>query len=278
MLRLAYNTNGFPHHRVEDVAEILAGFGYAGISITPDTFQLNPFDGGLDAARELKPRLDDLGLAVAVETGARYALDVRRKHWPTLLDEPDDAERRIDHLKRCLEIAVTLGAETFSFWSGRAPAGLRDDALLERLCLGASAVLDAARGSGVQVCFEPEPGMAVQSIEQTGEFLIELRRPELAIMLDIGHVPVTEALEPQHVIRALGDQIGGLQLDDCADGLHEHLALGTGEIEWEPIVGALREIEFTGLAAVELPRHDFDPVTFAERSIRFVRELYGVET
>ncbi len=276
MLRLAYNTNGFPHHRVEDVGEILAGFGYAGISITPDTFQLNPFDGGLDEARALKPRLADLGLAVAVESGARFALDTRRKHWPTLLDEPADAARRLDHLQRCLDIAVALGAETFSFWSGRAPAGLADDVLLERMCSGATAVLDAAKGSGVQVCFEPEPGMAVQSIEQTGEFLIELRRSDLAIMLDIGHVPVTEILDPHEIIRSLGDQIAGIQLDDSADGLHEHLALGTGEIDFAPVIAALSDIGFTGLASVELPRHDHNPVTFAERSIRFVRELYGV--
>ena len=44
------------------------------------------------------------------------------------------------------------------------------------------------------------------------------------------------------------------------------------------MAAALRDIGYDGLAAVELPRHDFDPVTFAERSIRFVRKLYGIAT
>ena len=274
MLRLAYNTNGWPQHELSDIATQLAGMGYAGIAITPDVFHLNPFRAdALDDARALRRRLDDLQLAVAVESGARFVLDPARKHWPTLLDEPPAAARRLDYLQRCLALAVALRAETFSFWSGAAPPGLAPDETLERLCRGAAAVLDAAAGSGVRLCFEPEPGMAVASLEDTGDFLLELGRAELHLMLDVGHVPVTDELAPSDAILAFAERLGGVQLDDSRGGRHEHLFFGDGEIDFSAVARALEAVNFTGLAAVELPRHDADPVTTARRAMEFWRGL-----
>jgi len=273
-LRLAYNTNGWPQHRLEDVVTILAEQGYAGVAITPDVFHLDPFDRGApERAAELRRRLDDLNLAVAVETGARFLLDARRKHQPTLLGELGEATRRLDHLRRCLELAVVLRAETFSFWSGAAPAGLDPDDLLARLCHGATVVLDAAAESGVRVCFEPEPGMAVAGLEDLGDFLLALGREDLWVMLDVGHVPVTESLGADEAIMAFGERLGGVQLDDSKDGRHEHLFFGDGEIDFAAVARALREVGYTGLASVELPRHDHDPVSTARRALEFWRAV-----
>jgi sugar phosphate isomerase/epimerase len=275
-LRLAYNTNGWPQHRLDDVATILAEQGYAGIAITPDVFHLDPFDrASVERAAELRRRLDDLNLAAAVETGARFLLDPRRKHQPTLLGELGEATRRLDHLRRCLDLAVALRAETFSFWSGAAPPGLDPDDLLARLCHGASAVLDAAQDSGVRVCFEPEPGMAVAGLEDLGDFLLALGRDELWVMLDVGHVPVTESIPPDEAIVAFGERLGGIQLDDSKDGRHEHLFFGEGEIDFPAVARALARVEYTGLASVELPRHDHDPVMTARRALEFWRRVEG---
>jgi sugar phosphate isomerase/epimerase len=273
-LRLAYNTNGWPQHELRDVATQLAALGYAGIAITPDVLQLNPFRAGVaDEARALRRLLDDLGLAAAVETGARFVLDPARKHWPTLLDDPPHAARRLDYLRRCLDLAVLLRAETLSFWSGVRPPGLSDEAVLERLGAGARALLDAAAGSGVRVCLEPEPGMAVASLQDAGDALLAVGREELFLMLDVGHVPVTEDLPPGEAILAFGPRLGGVQLDDCAGGRHEHLFFGEGEIDWPAVAGALGVAGFTGLASVELPRHVSDPVTTARRAMEFWRRL-----
>ncbi|MGQ0552362.1 MAG: sugar phosphate isomerase/epimerase family protein [Planctomycetota bacterium] len=285
-LRLAYNTNGWPQHELGEIARQLAGAGYAGIAITPDVFHLNPYGlgrtgsavvdhGARQAARELRTRLDDLGLAVAVETGARFLLDPSRKHWPTLLDEPSDARRRLDYLLRSLELAVILRAETFSFWSGAAPPGLPAEEIVQRLCQGATSVLEAAQGSGLQVCLEPEPGMAVAGLEDFGDFLLALGREELQLMLDVGHVPVTESLTPGEVNLAFGERLGGVQLDDSRGGRHEHLFFGEGELDFPEVARALEQVGFAGLASVELPRHVADPVVTARRAADFWRAVAG---
>jgi sugar phosphate isomerase/epimerase len=277
-MRLAYNTNGFPQHRLADVCRILAELGYDGISITPDVLQLDPFGRDVQReANELRTLVDDLGLSVAVETGARFLLDARRKHQPTLLSEPKGRQQRLDGLLRCLELAELLGAETFSFWAGtfgdEGVATPPREELLDRLCAGAASLLEEGRSGSVRVCFEPEPGMLVASLAELGEFLGRLNDDSLAVMLDVGHVPVTEDVTPAQALRQLAPRLGGLQLDDSRDRRHEHLLPGEGEIDWPAVMAAAREVGFTGLASLELPRHGHDPVRTARTALAFFRQL-----
>jgi L-ribulose-5-phosphate 3-epimerase len=278
-VRIGYNTNGFPQHELGDICDVLAGLGYDGIAITPDVFHLNPWRGGLQAARELAPRLRDLGLSVAVETGARFLLDARRKHQPTLLSARDGAQRRLELLQRCLEIAQVLEAETFSFWSGAAlPEGAEAQAhlrevLQSRLCAGAARLLEANQGSGVSLCFEPEPGMLVSSLADLDAFLAELDDPGLLVMLDVGHVPVTETISAADAFRRLVHRLGGVQLDDSRGGRHEHLVPGEGEIDFGALVAVMHELSYQGLCCLELPRHGHDPVRTAARSLEYLRGL-----
>jgi L-ribulose-5-phosphate 3-epimerase len=277
-MRLAYNTNGFPQHELAEVCKVLAKLGYDGISITPDVLQLNPFspDVNQEAAR-LREVIDDLGLSVAVETGARFLLDSQRKHQPTLLSGREGAQQRLDGLLRCLALAHALGAETLSFWAGTfgdqgADAPSREE-MLDRLCAGATALLKEGRGGPTRICFEPEPGMLVASLAELDEFLARLEDDSLAVMLDVGHVPVTEDISPAEAVRRLGPRLGGMQLDDCRDGLHEHLMPGEGEIEWPAVLAAVREVGFEGLASLELPRHGHDPVETSRAALAFFRAL-----
>ncbi|MHC5211010.1 MAG: sugar phosphate isomerase/epimerase family protein [Planctomycetota bacterium] len=276
-LRPAYNTNGFPQHRLDDVVELLAEMGYAGIAVTPDVHHLDPFaPDAVRRATALRARLEDLGLAVAVETGARFVLDRARKHQPTLLSAPAGAAERLDLLVRCHGLAVALGAETLSFWSGAPGEGDRratDDELLDRLCAGSSALLDEARGSGVRLCVEPEPGMLVDSLAATDAFLLRLGREELSVMLDVGHVPVTERIAAHEAVLRLGPRLGGVQLDDARPGVHEHLFPGEGVTDWPALVSALDRARYVGLAALELPRHVHDPVRTAREALDFLRRL-----
>src|SRR5262245_40139912 len=97
---LGYNTNGFAHHRLEDALAILADLGYQSVALTLDYHALNPYDPDLPRQlRAVRELLETRDLRSVVETGARFLLDPRDKHQPTLLSpEADQRERRLDFL------------------------------------------------------------------------------------------------------------------------------------------------------------------------------------
>ena len=112
MMLLAYNTNGLAHHDLFDAIELLANIGYQGIAITLDHGVLNPYDRRLD--EQLSNVSDEMlrrRLSCVIETGARYLLNPRIKHEPTLVS-PDPAGRaqRVDFLRRAIDIADRLNA------------------------------------------------------------------------------------------------------------------------------------------------------------------------
>src|SRR5262249_14496726 len=107
-----YNTNGFAHHRLEDTLAILAELGYGSVALTLDHHVLNPFEPDLPKRTEaLRKLLEKLKLRCVVETGARFLLDPRRKHQPTLISPtPEERQRRLDFLSQAVALARHLGA------------------------------------------------------------------------------------------------------------------------------------------------------------------------
>jgi sugar phosphate isomerase/epimerase len=264
---VGYNTNGLAHHRLRDAVDLLAGLGYGGIAITPDVGELDLGDLRPERVRELRRHVEDRGLGVAMETGARYALDPLRKHRPNLLDpSARGRERRIDFYRRSIDLAVELGAPVVSLWSGAASEGLTGDdpaadpaatrPLWDRLVAGLLPVLDHARDRGVRIGFEPEPGMFVERpagyrtlVRALGE-----RGGELGLTLDLGHLVVTGDLPAAAQVRALCGHLVQVHLDDARRGVHEHLQLGLGELDLADALSALKEVGYNGMAAVELSR------------------------
>jgi sugar phosphate isomerase/epimerase len=271
-LRFGYGTNGFGSHRLDDALAVIAGLGYDGVGLTLDHPHLDPFDA--DLARRttrVAERLDELGLAVVVETGARYVLDPWRKHEPTLVSDEGRA-RRVDLLCRAVDVAADLGAEAVSFWSGTLPAGTPTESGWQRLTDGTASVLDRASPRGVRCAFEPEPGMFVDRLDGVLELRRRLGDPAgLGMTLDIGHVVCNEDRSLAETVRRAAPWLANVQVDDMRRGVHEHLELGTGEVDLAEALGALAEVGYRGLASMELPRHGHAAPAVAERSLRLLR-------
>ncbi|MEU5881430.1 EboA domain-containing protein [Spirillospora sp. NPDC047279] len=271
-MRFGYGSNGFPNHRLEDALAVIADLGYQGVALTLDHAHLDPFAPDLPGrVTALSRRLNDLGLAVVVETGARYLLDPRRKHEPTLVSDRG-RDRRVAFLRTAVDVAADLGAEAVSFWSGIRPAHVPEQDAWEWLAAGCSAVLETAERRGVPLGFEPEPGMLVHDLDGYERLHALLGRPEaFGLTLDIGHCRCNEPLPVADCVRRAGDRIVNVQIDDMRRGVHEHLEFGEGEIGFPPVLAALAETGYRGLVAVELPRHGHDAPRVAERSLAFLQ-------
>lgn len=273
-LRYGYISNGFADHSLEAMVAVLAHSGYRGIGITLDHHHLDPFRSPDERIEEIRRALEGAGLAPVVETGARYLLDPFRKHWPALVSRDAAARRRrIDFYRRAVEIAAALGAGTVSLWSGAAEAEAHTRESWASLLGGLEEVLDFAESHRVRVAFEPEPGMFIESLADFDELRRRLPHPALRLTIDLGHLAITEREPLAAHIEAHRAHLINVHVDDVRERRHEHLPLGSGEIRFEPLLGALLEIGYDGLVLVELSRHSAEAPLQAAHSIEFLRAV-----
>ena len=272
---LAYNTNGFAHHDPQQAIALLAEIGYRGVGLTIDHGLLNPYAHGHAAAiAVMRGLLERHGMRSVVETGARFLLDPRMKHEPTLIS-PDAAERarRVQFYRYAIDIARELGSDCVSIWSGALREPVDDDAAYARLIDGLRRVCDFADSKQVTIGFEPEPGMFIDRMDRFEQLLARFDAAPLRLTLDIGHLHCQGEVPIADQIRRWRDRIVNIHIEDMRRGVHEHLMFGEGEIDFAPVLAELRAIDYRGLLQVELSRHSHMAVEAARRAFEFLQPL-----
>ncbi|MGW3437638.1 sugar phosphate isomerase/epimerase family protein [Streptomyces bacillaris] len=274
-LHLGYGTNGLTDLRLDDALGLLADLGYAGVGLTLDHMHLDPLAPDLtERTRLVGRRLTSLGLRVTIETGARYVLDPRRKHGPSLLDpDPEARAARTALLVRAVDVAAELGAHAVHCFSGITPPGTAPETAWKRLAEAITPVLDAADRTGVPLAIEPEPGHLLATLADFHHLRGLLGDPSsLGLTLDIGHCQCLEEATPAQCVRDSAPWLRHVQIEDMRRGVHEHLPFGDGEIDFPPVLAALAATGYQGLTVVELPRHSHAGPELARTSIDFLRD------
>ncbi len=274
-MRLGYNTNGWAHHDPFVALDLIAELGYRSVAITLDHGPLNPFAPEFSTSiQRLRETLQRLQLASVIETGARYLLDPRRKHQPTLLSaEAADRARRLDFLQRALQAAAELGSDCVSLWSGTTSDAADDQTLLDRLAGGLHILLPEAERLGVSIGFEPEPGMFIDSMSRFQRLLEWVDSPRLKLTLDLGHLYCQGEVPIADYIARWSSRIVNVHVEDMRAGVHEHLMFGEGEMEFPPIIAALGRSGYRGGVHVELSRHSHEAPSAAAKAYHFLAPL-----
>jgi sugar phosphate isomerase/epimerase len=273
---LGYVTGGFGYHALDDAIRVLAEIGYQSVAITLDRHHLNPLDDEWPArARRIKDLLRRSGLRSTVETGARFLLDPRRKHQPTLVSaDASDRGRRIEYLCRAVDVAVELDADCVSLWSGAADEDVSDAVLFDRLCGGLRDVLAHAEAHRVPLAFEPEPGMFVERMSDFGRLHEVVDHPLLGLTIDVGHVHCLADGDLLEHLRRWHESLLNVHLEDMRRGRHEHLFFGEGEVNFTEVINLLSGVGYRGPVHVELSRHSHNAPEVARRAHEFLSALW----
>lgn len=271
---LGYNTNGFAHHRLNDALAIIAEFGYRGVALTPDVNHFNPFrDIGSPEydTEELIELFQEQKLQVVIETGARFLLDPRRKHQPTLISSTADGRfERYSFLQDCVYVAKEIGARELSFWSGTPTDDASPRALMVRLTDGCRRLADVAAKYDIRLAFEPEPGMFIDTMEKFADLHAAVNHPNFGLTLDVGHLVCTGELPVSEHIKRWKRWLWNVHIEDMRPGVHDHLMFGEGTVDFADVFAGLRAIDYAGMVSVELSRHSYDAVTTARRAKAFL--------
>jgi len=252
-LLLGYNTNGLQNHRLPDAMRLLAEQGYRAIAITPDTCHLDPERTTEAELDEVAALLRELRLEPVMETGARFVLDPRAKHEPTLMTRDRAArERRLAFYGRVAAMGQRLGARVVSFWAGidRTPGADSAAWLLDGIRLACERIA----AHGLVPSLEPEPGMAVETFAQWQQVHAALGAAAPRLTLDIGHLYAVWEGEVAAVIAAAGPHLAQVHLEDMRRGQHEHLLPGAGDVDFTGVLNALQKAGYRGPVCFELSR------------------------
>ncbi len=269
-LRFAYNTNGAANHRLDDALGLIADAGYDGVALTLDIHHLDPFASSwAQDAERVRGRLYGLNLGSVIETGARFLLDPRAKHEPTLVTaDAAGRARRVAFLQRAVDIAAILGSEAVSFWAGVPKPGVDPEAAKGWLRAGLEEVVAYAAERRVVAALEPEPGMLVETLDDYAALAI----PGLSLALDTGHCLVTQEREPAAAVREFADRLGTVAIEDMARGTHIHLPFGEGDMDVPAVLDALDAIGFQKLICVELSRESHRADLMVPASLQYLRD------
>lgn len=270
---LGYNTNGFAHHRLEDTIEILADLGYQGIGLTLDWNTIHFSEGNwYDRAAKIQEWLNQHHMKVVIETGARFLLDMRRKHQPTLLTSSvEERLQRFDFLDTCSRLGRILRAEAISFWSGTALDETSHSELCQRLATSCRTLCDAPKGFESRWAFEPEPGMFIDTMDKFAELHKSVDRRNFGLTLDLGHLHCQGEFPIREHLLRWKNQLWNIHIEDMKQGVHDHLMFGEGEINFAEIFETLHEIDYQGGIFVELSRHSHNAVEVARKAMAFLK-------
>ena len=183
----------------------------------------------------------------------RGASTARRSSTPT----PAERARRLDFLERCAQIAVALGGDTISLWSGIPPPTSSHEDAWRFLADGVRSSTSASRRSACASRSSRSPACSCSSLADWERLRDATSLPDLRSRARRRPRPLHRVASPPATrSAATAAALRTVHLDDTRNGVHEHLQIGDGRSRLaRHHARARRESASTGIASVELSRH-----------------------
>ena len=253
----------------EKVCEFASGLGYEGLEVSP--FTLADSAEQVTAARRAELR----------RSAEARGIEILGLHWllvkpPGLyITHPDPVVRRrtADYFRQLVDLCADLGGKVMVIGSPR-QRSLLPGVTLEQAAEFAKEVfrpsLDPAARRGVTLAFEPlGPAETdfMNTVDQSIDLVKQINHPNFRLNIDVKAMS-SEAVPIPDVIRAAKGYVAHVQVNDP-----NLLGPGMGEVAYEPIIAALREIGYDGWLSVEA--FDFKPGAehIAQESVRYLRRV-----
>lgn len=210
--------------------------------------------------------------AVRLLDGYRGRLGIHGPFWGLTLGSPDPEIQRVvsRRILQGLEVCEVLGAgqmvlhSPFTHWTsnnfpryGAWRNGMHD-AMRQTLSEG----IRRAEDTGVRIVLEN-----IEDVDPTArvDFVREVNSTALAISIDTGHAELARAMSGappvDYYVRAAGDMLAHVHLQDCDGYADRHWRPGEGTIHWASVFRALDDIDATPHLVLEL--RDYTMITAA---------------
>lgn len=192
MTKLSYSTFGLTNLDFLDAIDAVDKAGYPGIELSFHRDQFNPFEITDEYLATIRKRFETTHVQPACVATASHFFTPSRPHEPSLMCiDTAGRKRRIDLVKRGIEVARKLGVNLVTFGSGF----IRDEHVAnpsidpnELLVDSIHQCLKEVRSEeDITLLIEPEPGMFIETLDQGIRLVNEINSPKFKLHLDLCH-------------------------------------------------------------------------------------------
>ncbi len=189
--------------------------------------------------------------------------------------EPGRRRRAVDMYRRAIDALAMLGSPILVTHDLALPEANVDGAdahahAREALVGSLREVADEAAASGVRVAIENTTRGYAAAVSALHGLITDAGRANVGICIDTGHANLVGSAAD--AIRAAGDRLITLQVDDSRDHQTQHTLPGRGTTDWQGVMRSLADIGYTGAFVYELNDPDDIPLV-AENYDTLVRAV-----
>jgi len=279
-MKLAFSTNAYTRHTLFDALAGIKRAGFSGVEILADAPHAYPDIIDARFTAKVVDELERLELTVS-NVNANCSFGYWRHAPPEPYFEPSlispDATLRADRqrlIAKTLDFAAAIGARNISITSGRLLGGMPPAKAAAQFAESMKPLLDQAESLAIDVGIECEPGLYVEYVTELKHWCDQRGSKRLGANLDIGHsVVIGESIA--EVVSLMKGRTWNLHVEDLPGRKHYHLVPGDGNFPWQDLKSALQLTGYDRFATVELYTQWQAPQDAAERSYRFLSNLWN---
>ncbi len=267
-MHFAFCNEGFGETPWRRVCEVLGEAGYDGVEIAPYTLAEEVHQLSAAERSEIRRTAEEAGLQIV------------GLHWLLASPEgmhiahPDPAVRlrTADYLRHLADLCADLGGRVMVFGSpkqrGRS-AGASGEEAWRWAVETFRAVLPTLAERRVTICFEPlgpQETDFVNTAAEASRLIAEVNDERFRLLLDVKAM-CAETIPIPDLIRSHREALAHFHANDV-----NRQAPGFGEVDFRPILAALREIGYQGFVSVEPFAFPLDAAAVAGRALAYLRE------
>lgn len=257
----------FRQYPLDRAIQTLTDFGYQGVELWAPQIAVCKTDA---LRRQLAYFIRSFGLTL---TGVNAA----DADYFSALTSPADVDGVVTQLKRDIDLVHTLGADYLLTWEGRKPAGATRsevfgwvlDSTVELFQLAVA----YAQTKNVRLFIEVHPYTLGIDLDFLTQLYDRVDADTFGVTYDCCHFGVGLPNGYIDAIHRLGHRIKQVHFSDSDQASSElHFAPGSGTLDLDGIVTALKAIQFQGLIMLDLWLYPF-PEEGSKSGVAYLRDV-----
>jgi sugar phosphate isomerase/epimerase len=256
---------GWDHERV---CRFVAGLGYGGLEVAPFTLAPRITDVSAEHRATLRKQAEDAGVALI---GLHWLL-AKTEGFQITSPDAGVRERTAAYIGELAKACRDLGGDLMVFGSPAQrpiPPGATREQAVEYTVDTFRRAAPALAGEGVRLCLEPlapNDTPFIITCAEACEVLDRLDHPNFVLHQDVKAM-ASEPTPIPDLIRQYASRTGHFHVNDP-----NLRGPGFGELDFVPVLRALKQTGYSGWVSVEVFDYTPDPETIARESIRYLRE------